>query len=136
MTDRRDYDLVERLLILIGRRDQAKIRWSRRNPHRRNPRARPAFTALETTFHPAELVVFPSRLQMEAASFRATGTHPLYNHMQGWYPGRGQKALLSKPFARVTVFRCGDGPFLDQSDRGFIESRQQPYGAAAIWLEF
>lgn len=134
--DRRDYDLIERVLILIGRRADAKARWHRRNPHRSNPRARLAFTALEQTFHPAELVVFPSRLQMEAAGFRANGTHPVHNHMRGWYPGRGQVEVLGRSLARVTVFCCGEGSFLDQSDRGLLQSRQMVYGPAAIWLEF
>lgn len=133
--DRRDYNLFERLLILIGRRADAKAHWHRRNPWRRNPRGRPSGITLDTVSHPCELIVVRQRNQAQIMGFLPNGLHPTRDYMRAWWPGLGEASLYSRPLARVTVFNSGEPPFLDLCTRGALRARQQPFGDAAVWLE-
>lgn len=114
---RRDYDMVERLLIAIGRPAAAKARFHRR--HQVTP---------EYTLLPEVLVVADGFLGGRLLKqVRDRG------HLSVYWPGRGEPYLYGHPVARVTIL--SGGRRLCPEERSVLRSRLAIFGKAGMWLE-
>lgn len=117
--DRRDYDLVERLMILVGRKAAAIERYWRR--HQIGP---------EIGLLPEILVVATREQGLEM--LRLVDKHP---HLSVYWPGRGEAYLSGRTACRITVLSEDAGRRIADWERRLLRERTLTWGDKSLWLE-